>query len=465
MWPLRIFPKASSTSTSHGKKALLLKSPSSEGGEILPKDRDKIRGVSLKEESALPGRDGVLGTPLSFGPKRRKLYLYLKGEALFFSLVSGAALIIGVVRHEVVLTLLGIGGLAGFFYGVVSLFWVSWGMPAELNALHCRILPEETDEAHPPQWVLTWTDEKKIKKVWFPGITRRYHLVLATRDGRSIEVYASLPQEKEWARELPFPIQPRGVYEIKKEELVIYDFLGFWELTFPKRKGESIPALLVRPLGREVAFSPPFVAGGIRRRESKTLQKTEDLTDHRPYVPGDDPRRINWKLYGHSRELFVRKEETEPPPQSEYVLLLDTYADPSLYSTETMWSRTDRLVYAALGLGRELLEHRGSLLIGYSGGALQMVQKNELSYYLAFPYGQRQGQDLPLPPPDKGVFLFALPRRSVEATALTALLARCQSPVQLIFVCGSPAEETLARDCQQYYARHQRMAHVSFLTF
>ncbi|TCW61966.1 hypothetical protein C5O22_04365 [Treponema sp. J25] len=465
MWPFRISPEFSSVPTARDKKDPLSEGLRRQEKDVLPKEGEKIGGEAAGRERTRFPETRAPNFPLPVAPKKGQSHLSLKGEALLFCLVSGVALVIGVVRHEVVLTLLGIGGLAGFFYGVVSLFWVSWGMPAELNALHWRILPEETDEAHPPQWVLTWTDEKKIKKVGFPGITKRYHLVLASRDGRSIEVYASLPREKEETRDLPFPTRPRGAYEIKKEELVIYDFLGFWELAFPKRKGESAPALLVRPLAREVAFSPPFVVGGIRRRESKTVQKTEDLTDHRPYVPGDDPRRINWKLYGHSRELFVRKEETEPPPQSEYVLLLDTYADPSLYSTEAMWSRTDRLVYAALGLGRELLEHRGSLLMGYSGGALQMVQKNELSYYLAFPYGQREGQDLPVPPPDKGVFLFALPRRSVEATALTALLTRCQSPVQLIFVCGSPAEETLARDCQQYYAPHQRMAHVSFLTF
>ncbi|MCX7655809.1 MAG: DUF58 domain-containing protein [Treponemataceae bacterium] len=398
--------------------------------------------------------------------EKKKHHLSLKGEGLFFCLVSVGALLVGVARYEVVVTLLGIGGLAGFLYGMVSLLWVLWGMPKECALLQSKIFPEETDETHPPHVVLSLKDEKNPWRLrGFPGINSRYHLVLATRDGRTIEIYWYLPKKKESTIGLPFPSYPRGAYEIKKEEMLLYDFLGFWELTFPQKNTSISPVLLVRPLVREGSLFSYFVAGGIRRRENKPVQKTEDLTDHRPYVPGDDPRRINWKLYGHSRELFVRKEEIEPPPQSEYVILLDTYCDPSVYSNEHMWFITDKLVLAALGLGRELLEQGGTLLVGCSGASLQMVQKSDLSYYFAFPYGQRSEEELPLPPPEKGVFLFALPRQPFKNTALTTFLMRCQSPIQLIFVCGSPAEEALARDCQRYYAPYQRMIHVSFLTF
>ncbi len=55
-----------------------------------------------------------------------------------------------------------------------------------------------------------------------------------------------------------------------------------------------------------------------RRRES------DDLIESRPYVPGDDPRRLNWKHYAHLGELLVRVGEHTPPPRGVVAVFLDT---------------------------------------------------------------------------------------------------------------------------------------------
>lgn len=49
------------------------------------------------------------------------------------------------------------------------------------------------------------------------------------------------------------------------------------------------------------------------RGEQRSTAIGEGLvfSDHRRYVPGDDPRRIDWTVYARSNELYVRQFETE----------------------------------------------------------------------------------------------------------------------------------------------------------
>ena len=55
-----------------------------------------------------------------------------------------------------------------------------------------------------------------------------------------------------------------------------------------------------------------------------TAAPNDNLTEQRQYLPGDDPRRINWKLYGHSEELFVREAEKALSPVSGIIIICDT---------------------------------------------------------------------------------------------------------------------------------------------
>jgi uncharacterized protein (DUF58 family) len=70
-----------------------------------------------------------------------------------------------------------------------------------------------------------------------------------------------------------------------------------------------------------------FVARGAVTDETagghRTRKKGEgtDFLDYRPYVPGDDFRKVDWTLYGRLRQLFVRLHEA--PRQLSITLLLD----------------------------------------------------------------------------------------------------------------------------------------------
>jgi len=47
-----------------------------------------------------------------------------------------------------------------------------------------------------------------------------------------------------------------------------------------------------------------------------------EFTEHRAYQPGDEPRYLDWKIYGRSDRLFVKQFEQETNLRS--MILVDT---------------------------------------------------------------------------------------------------------------------------------------------
>ncbi len=61
-----------------------------------------------------------------------------------------------------------------------------------------------------------------------------------------------------------------------------------------------------------------FISGLHR---SPYLGLSIDFAEHRPYMPGDDIRRIDWRLYGRTDRLFVKEFEAET--NANFTVLLD----------------------------------------------------------------------------------------------------------------------------------------------
>ena len=57
---------------------------------------------------------------------------------------------------------------------------------------------------------------------------------------------------------------------------------------------------------------------------SPNLGASMDFAEHRAYMPGDDLRRIDWRLFGRSDRYFVK--EFEADTNTNLLLLLDTSA-------------------------------------------------------------------------------------------------------------------------------------------
>ena len=85
---------------------------------------------------------------------------------------------------------------------------------------------------------------------------------------------------------------------------------------------------------------------------------TEDYFRFREYVPGDDSRRIHWKLSMKTGALQVRLPETRETTRNDILLLIDSFiprareADAILGADELL----DRVVQTALALTRTLVK-------------------------------------------------------------------------------------------------------------
>ena len=83
---------------------------------------------------------------------------------------------------------------------------------------------------------------------------------------------------------------------------------------FNRRQKESAAPLFdekfLRRLERLNFRTAPQLRGNmLGEQRSRKLRPDLDFSDHRPYTPGDDPRHIDWHIYAHHEELFVKLGE------------------------------------------------------------------------------------------------------------------------------------------------------------
>ena len=152
---------------------------------------------------------------------------------------------------------------------------------------------------------------------------------------------------------------PRGVY---------YPHL-------PRRKYSDIPRFFTcsrppdRPFETLIGFpleSPSIIpelpeGSSDALRGKSTFRRSEDLHETRLYQPGDDPRRVNWKVYAHSGELAVREGELLPPPKSEYALIINEH-----FNEVRLQSTFDELINRLYALCLTLLRRQCLLRLVYS---------------------------------------------------------------------------------------------------
>ena len=351
----------------------------------------------------------------------------------FFILITALAFVAGGLRKELALTLLGTVFLTVLVYCFLGVFI--------LGLLHRRrarsvsmVITSETVPVGKEGELLVKTDSgDPLKKNVFwklPAILIRCELRLTTRDNRVIR-HASNPAVENYSK---FPVKERGAYYGNHDRLIIFDAPGFFHLSLPLTRNEGSRLLaLPRPAEEIIPFS--LKSGGTEQRNEPHYRKSDELIDHRPYIPGDDPRRINWKLYSHAPlgELFVREGEPEPPPHSRLLILIDTEADSSLYTLDEGRRAVDLLCENALAAALEFSARGMDILIGYTGGKIiggkdesAPLNAAEIAAALAWPAAipwfadaVRDAEiiDFPQVPKDRAVLILALPRAFAETSA------------------------------------------------
>src|SRR5438270_434195 len=82
------------------------------------------------------------------------------------------------------------------------------------------------------------------------------------------------------------------------------------------------PAVLARVGGLDLIARTVVEGflGGMHK--APTFGSTTDFAEHRAYLPGDDPRRVDWRLFARSDRLYVKEYEADT--NTNISVLLDT---------------------------------------------------------------------------------------------------------------------------------------------
>lgn len=251
----------------------------------------------------------------------------LAPRGIFIAAVALAALVAGIVRAD----------LAALFWG--STFLLASAYAAAGCLLVCRRLarraasgPGFLDVTLPasvpgPGAAADAAFAADLPRAFLPGIGVRVVLAPAWHDRTLGPIGAALAPGENRLR-LAFTAARRGAYALRQATLEATDVLGLARVRLPVPVDERLtvpPATLPRRGG---AREPD--EGGASMEHVRRRRRSDEFLETRRYVPGDDVRRLNWKLLAHAGELFVRLGEDAPPPRARLLAVLDTTEHPSV---------------------------------------------------------------------------------------------------------------------------------------
>jgi uncharacterized protein (DUF58 family) len=386
---------------------------------------------------------------------------------IFIFILSVLALGAGNLRKELALFLIGGTFSTTLIYCFAGSFLLGTLHAKRASLLSSRILHAAVPAGKNAEIILDRDRAGRGRFFRLPGFLVRYELRLATRDGREIR---HLFDPDLTGGGFSFPVPERGAYYGPGDRLFIGDILGLFRYCLPL-PGDASPRILALPQAAAECITAHIESGGDSQRQDTRYRRSDNLIDHRPYVPGDDPRRINWKLYGHapSSELFVREGEQEPPPHSRLLILVETMADNALYDDASARRAVDLLCENALAAALEYRRRGMDLSIGYAGGGIVEGDPPELAAALAYPAaypaaGKFKGRgspasgdsmELPEPPADRSVLVLALPRTLADGALDRFIKKRSPpgTPVDLAFLYSDIALAEAAETCARRYRR------------
>ena len=412
--------------------------------------------------------DSIRLKPKEFLPLPRTI-------ACFTFLITALAFIAGSIRNELALILLGTIFLAILVYCFLAVFFLGIVHRRKTLSISMSIIPDNVKAGENGELHIK-TASVEPSRFWkLPATLIRCELFLETKDGRVIRHFASVGDNNLDS----ILVKDRGVYFGEKDSFVISDAPGFFRLSLPLEQ-RSGPRLFALPSSIEEPIKITLKSGGDEQRKEVQHKKSDELTDHRPYYPGDDPRRINWKLYSHSPigELMVRKEDTLSPPHLRRLILIDTEVDQLLYTLDEGRRAVDLLCESVLSAAQEFSALGVDVSFGYTGGKIISAQSGAavlsakgLALALAWPAAVLLPREnmprayLPDPQDDQFVIIFALPRilqsGDTEA-AIDNFLRKKRRGLEIIFLYDKSviadkkravALEDAAKHCVSSYNR------------
>ncbi|MGO9309163.1 MAG: DUF58 domain-containing protein [Spirochaetia bacterium] len=282
-----------------------------------------------------------------------------RGLAIFLLAVGLCTM--GIVRAD----------LAGLFWGSSFLLFTAYALAAGhilLFSIRRRRTPDSVRFHLPTAGLLPGEQYEafitaRLPRSFPPGFSVHLSLPLSWHGRRVVGIRQRTPRGSSQAA-VTFRASHRGVYEGAGAVLEAHDVLGLTahRLAFPRRDRVTVYPVLrpVQELAGLVERTDEEAADSPRRRRS------EELLEARKYYPGDDVRRLNWKVFAHMDELFLRVGEEVPPPESRILFVLDTTSNP-LVPRAVAADYLDALVESCASVMARLMDHGSEVTFSCPG--------------------------------------------------------------------------------------------------
>ncbi|MGD9496339.1 MAG: DUF58 domain-containing protein, partial [Armatimonadota bacterium] len=197
------------------------------------------------------------------------------------------------------------------------------------------------------------------------GLTRRYFLTVGDRlpegleavgEGGGRALVPSIAADEQFVAQYVLRARRRGVYQLGPASLEHADLIGLFRF---RREVGHVDELVVHPTPERLPGVWRRVAS-LRAPQRPRRRFRGDGTEFygtRPFVPGDDLRRVDWKSTARRGHLIVR--EYERPEATDAVIVLDL--ERAVHHGEGDDSTLERGVKLAASLAAEMLEHGSSV--------------------------------------------------------------------------------------------------------
>jgi uncharacterized protein (DUF58 family) len=302
---------------------------------------------------------------------------------------------------------------------LASLFFFAniWGLPETVDlTLNRQIIPSETFGDEDVR-VESQVQNKTSKPLTNVEIQELISDGVNPERGTTRVSVSTRPGGKE-SLVFEFPSPKRGLYTIGPLIVRVRDPYGFY-LSEKRLEAETL-AVMPRPERiRGVQLKPRHVGPWPGTIPSKTLGTGTEFYSMREYLPGDDPKRINWKASARYRELIVNELEAERV--TDIMIVLDTDIT---FSETTEAELFERGVRAAASMASLLLRQ---------GNRVGLVLQGEERGSVPAAFGRRHERRI--------LYLLASakPGRAwVSTSYVVSLLARRMLPSRSQIVIISP---------------------------
>ena len=240
---------------------------------------------------------------------------------LLFFLLSLTILAIGLLRMELAAILWG----GAFALLAVYALLANRIMQAVLRRYFDK-MPDPVDFTLPPEGVFPRTATAaqinvEIPRFRAPGIRIDFDISLHWPGRDPLQVSSDLRGGRN-CQCIELVPGYRGWYRSRQARVVVSDALGFTRraLCFDLEEGLRVyPA--VQP---QASMRAPRMEDGREENRLRRHRRSEELLEVRKYFPGDDIRKVHWKVFAHTLELFLRIGEETPPPESRFLVILDS---------------------------------------------------------------------------------------------------------------------------------------------